>query len=247
MGSGAPMVILHGLFGSGDNWLTHGKYFAHNYEVFLVDLRNHGNSPHHSEMNFDVMAEDLLQFFADQDLRDVILVGHSLGGKVAMRFAQEQSFLLQKLVVIDMGVRSYKPHHQHIFDAIGAIDLASFKSRSEVEAIISPQINDPATTQFLLKNLYWKEPGTLAWRFNLPALSKNIANMTAGLPQEHQISSETLFIRGANSQYIRDEDLAGIKEIIPQFQLSTIPGAGHWVHAEAPELFRNSLSEFIAN
>jgi esterase len=245
LGSGPPLVILHGLFGSGDNWMTHAKFFADHFEVFLVDLRNHGHSPHHSEMNFQVMADDLFEFFADEGLRDVCLVGHSLGGKVSLRFAQQHSFLLSKLAVVDIGIRAYKPHHQHIFDAIGKLDLRVFKTRSEVEKIITPAIEDGATIQFLLKNLYWKDQGQLEWRFNLPVLEKNIANMTAALPSEPEIETETLFIRGANSNYIRDEDMKGIQTLVPHSEFVSIQGAGHWVHAESPEEFRAALSLFL--
>jgi esterase len=245
LGSGPPLVIVHGLFGSGDNWMTHAKYFAEQFEVFLLDLRNHGHSPHHPDMNFQVMADDLLEFFAEEGLRDVCLVGHSLGGKVSLKFAQEHAFLLSKLVVIDIGIRAYKPHHQHIFDTIGKLDLQLFKTRSEVEKVITPGIEDKATIQFLLKNLYWKDQGQLAWRFNLPVLEENIANMTVGLPSEPEIETETLFIRGANSNYIKDEDIPDIQTLVPHSEFVTIEGAGHWVHAESPELFRNALAQFL--
>jgi esterase len=245
IGSGPPLVIVHGLFGSGDNWMSHAKVLASRYQVFLVDLRNHGHSPHLPEMNFQVMSNDLLEFFAEEGLRDVCLVGHSLGGKVSMCFAQENPFLLSKLVVVDIGVRAYKPHHQHIFNTIGKLDLSAFTSRSELEKVIAPGVGDPATIQFLMKNLYWKEPGKLAWRFNLPVLEANISNMTAAIPSQPIVETETLFIRGENSHYIIDEDIPGISEIVPHSSFVSIPDAGHWVHAEAPELFRSALLSFV--
>lgn len=245
LGSGSPLVIVHGLFGSGDNWMSHAKALAEKYRVYLVDLRNHGHSPHTDVMNFESMANDLLDFFAEEGLRDVNLVGHSLGGKVSLCFAQENPFLLSKLVVVDIGVRGYKPHHQHVFNTIGNLDLSAFSTRSELEKVISPGIGDPATIQFLMKNLYWKEPGKLAWRFNLPILEANISNMTAAIPATPLVETETLFIRGANSHYISDGDIPGIKEIVPHSTFTTIPNAGHWVHAEAPELFRKALLSFL--
>ncbi|MBL7941172.1 MAG: alpha/beta fold hydrolase, partial [Flavobacteriales bacterium] len=155
-GSGQPLVIVHGLFGSGDNWATLAKRFATNFHVVVVDLRNHGHSPHADEMNYDVMAEDLFDTMAALGLRDVYLLGHSMGGKVVLRFAQLYSFLVTKVIVADIAPRYYAPHHASVIGALRALDFEKVKSRSEAAAILHAHLNDASTEQFLLKSLYWK-------------------------------------------------------------------------------------------
>jgi pimeloyl-ACP methyl ester carboxylesterase len=244
-GEGKPLIILHGLFGSSDNWQSLAKLWSGKFEVFTVDLRNHGRSPHSEEMNYDLMVEDLLDLFADQGLRDVLLLGHSMGGKVALRFAQEYPGLVARLVVVDMGVKEYKPHHGRIFEGLFHADAEHASSRNEVSDRLAPFVDDPATLQFLLKNLYWKEPGQLAWRFNLPSLFRAQAEVLKEIPENPRVEPPTLFIRGERSGYIVDTDLPNILNRVPNAIFRTIRAAGHWPHAEAPDEFYAVVTEFL--
>jgi esterase len=244
IGEGKPLFILHGLFGSADNWQTHAKKLAEHYTVYLVDQRNHGHSPHSDVMNYDVMAEDLLELVASEGHRDITLIGHSMGGKTILRFAQEHSFLIEKMIVVDMGIKGYAPHHDLIFQGLHAVDVEHCTSRKEAEERLAPYVSDFSTQQFLLKNLYWKEPGKLAWRFNVPVLESNISKIIAGLP-EGQIDAETLFIRGGQSGYILESDFADIKAKVPNSTIVTIEEAGHWIHAETPEKFIQVVWSFL--
>lgn len=243
MGEGQPMVILHGLFGFSDNWQTHAKKLAEYYRVILVDLRNHGHSEWSDAFSYDLMAEDIKELFDDLGLRKVILVGHSMGGKVAMLFAQKYDEYLEKLIVVDIGVKAYPMHHQHILAGMHAIDLEKIKVRSEAEAILKEHIDSDGVRQFLLKNLYWKEKGQLAWRMNLSVLEREMENILSALP-EKEVMLPTLFIRGELSNYILDEDFDHIEELFPDSDLITINGAGHWVHAEAPDEFMDAVLGF---
>jgi pimeloyl-ACP methyl ester carboxylesterase len=248
IGDGPPLIIIHGLFGSSDNWMTHARVFASGHRVTVIDLRNHGRSPHADGLfDFDVMASDVFDTLAAEGIRGVTILGHSLGGKVALRFAQLNEFLVDKLIIADIGVRQYKPHHQHIFDTLLPIDLSGFTSRGQVEELVSAGVGDPVTTQFIMKSLYWKEQGKLAWRFNVRALAANIANMTAAIPNSPQIQVPSLFIRGEKSDYIRSEDWPEIQSLVPDAELVTIPAAGHWVHADSPALFQQTVLDFIQN
>lgn len=245
-GSGQPLMIVHGLFGSSDNWQTHARSLAERYEVFLVDQRNHGHSPHSPEMNYDVMAEDLLEIVAEEGLRDIVLLGHSMGGKTVMRFAQQHGFLLDKLIVADMGIKTYKRHHDKIFEGLFHVDVEHVKSRKEAEERLKPFIEDPSTVQFLLKNLCWKAPEQLDWRFNLRVLHDRIDDILGGLPDE-QIMTETLMIVGGKSGYVPQQDFEPIRELIPNVRFRVLPDAGHWVHAEAPAEFMAAVEEFLQN
>jgi pimeloyl-ACP methyl ester carboxylesterase len=243
MGEGQPMVILHGLFGFSDNWQTHAKKLAEYYRVILVDLRNHGHTEWSDAFSYELMAEDIKELFDDLGLRKVILIGHSMGGKVAMLFAQKYDEYLEKLIVVDIGVKAYPMHHQHILAGMHAIDLEKIKVRSEAEAILKEHIDSDGVRQFLLKNLYWKEKGQLAWRMNLNVLEREMENILSALP-EKEVMLPTLFIRGELSNYILDEDFDHIEEMFPDSDLITINGAGHWVHAEAPDEFMDAVLGF---
>ena len=243
MGQGQPMVILHGLFGFSDNWQTHAKRLSEYYRVILVDLRNHGHSPWSDEFSYGLMAEDLKELFDSLNLSKVILLGHSMGGKVAMHFAQRYASFLEKLIVVDIGVKSYPQHHHHIIGGMHAIDLEAIKVRSEAEAILKQHIDSDGVRQFILKNLYWKEKGQLAWRMNLPVLEAKMSEILAEVPNK-EVMLPTLFIRGELSGYILDEDIATLEERFADSRLVTIQGAGHWVHAEAPEEFLDAVLSF---
>jgi pimeloyl-ACP methyl ester carboxylesterase len=250
-GSGQPLVILHGLFGTSDNWQTLGKGFADPahmqgkaLKVYLVDLRNHGHSPHSDEMNYGVMAQDIKELFEQENIQDAVLLGHSMGGKVAMYFAQEHAQLLDKLIVADMGAKAYPPHHQLIFEALMAVDLDKIKTRKEAEDIISEKIQEKSTVQFLMKNLYWSEREKLEWRMNLPVLYRDIDKIMVAVPDK-VCQVKTLFIRGEKSNYVLDEDWEDLHRMFPNSRLETIVGSGHWVHAEKPKEFFELVKDFV--
>lgn len=243
MGEGQPMVILHGLFGFSDNWQTHAKKLAEYYRVILVDLRNHGHSDWTEDFSYSLMAEDVKELCDDLGLNKIILLGHSMGGKVAMYFAQYYEELLEKLIVVDIGVKAYPMHHQHILAGLHALDLENMKARSEAEAVLKKHIDSDGVRQFLLKNLYWKEKGQLAFRMNLTVLDREMPEILSALP-EKEVMTPTLFIRGELSNYILDEDISELEDRFPDSYVVTISGAGHWVHAEEPERFLESVLGF---
>ena len=243
LGEGKPIMILHGLFGFSDNWQTHAKKLAEYYRVILVDLRNHGRSDWSEEFSYELMAEDVNELCNDLNLDDLILVGHSMGGKVAMRFAQLYEEKLYKLVVVDMGIKQYPMHHEHILAGIHAVKLDNVTARREAEEQMSPHIESYGIKQFLLKNLYWKEKGQLAWRMNVSVLEREMPNILSSAIEE-EVLTPTLFLRGELSNYILDEDFESIEELFPDSEFVTIADAGHWVHAEAPAEFLDALLSF---
>jgi len=245
-GQGQPLIILHGLFGQSDNWNTLAKKFAEQgFEVYIVDLRNHGLSPHSGVWNYQVMSEDILELINDNHLQQVILLGHSMGGKVAMQFAIKHPELLSKLIVVDIAPKYYPQHHTEVLDALNAVDFKVVKSRKDVETILSSFISDYGTKQFLLKNIYWKENSDLDWRFNLKVITEQIENVGELTPSNTVCYTPVLFIRGEASTYILDKDLDLIRDIFPNNVLETILGAGHWVHAEKPKEFYECVMKYL--
>ena len=243
LGEGKPMMILHGLFGYSDNWQTHAKKLAEYYRVILVDLRNHGRSDWSDDFSYEIMADDVLELCNDLGLEELILVGHSMGGKVAMHVAAKNEDLLEKLVIVDMGTKEYPMHHDHILEGINAVTLDNVSARSEAEKQMEPFIESEGIKQFLLKNLYWKEKGQLSWRINVQVLEREMAKIL-GAFQADEILTPTLFIRGAMSNYILDEDISSLELQFPDIEMETIENAGHWVHAEAPNEFLEALLGF---
>lgn len=238
VGSGKPLLILHGFLGMSDNWKSLGVQFAsEGFEVHILDLRNHGRSFQSEEFSYELMVQDIVQYCQEHHLEKINVIGHSMGGKTAMLLAARYPELVDKLIVADIGPKYYAPHHQDILAGLNAVDFSLKPSRTEVEAIVSNYIPDFGTRQFLLKNLYWQEPGQLAFRFNLPVFNKKITEIGVPLPSDLVFENPTLFIRGGNSNYILDEDFESINAQFPNASFETIPNAGHWLHAENPELF----------
>lgn len=246
-GEGKPLVILHGLFGSLDNWFSLAKAFADKHHIYLVDQRNHGQSPHSESHTYDEMAEDLFQFFKEHGLKDAVLIGHSMGGKTVMKFATQHSELLDKLIVVDMGVKAYPVHHDLIIRSMQALDLDNVSSRSEAEENLRHLLDeDESTIQFLLKNVYRRKnedgSASYAWRFNLDVIADDIEEM--GLPVLSGSKVETLFIYGTQSKYILEDDKDGILSIFPNSTFKPL-STGHWVHAQDPKGFVESVKNFI--
>lgn len=245
-GQGKPLIIIHGFLGMSDNWKSFGAlYAAEGFQVHIIDLRNHGKSFHSDEFNYTAMANDVLEYCQHYNLSTISIIGHSMGGKVAMLFATTYSDLVEKLVIADIGPKYYAPHHQDILAGLNAVDFSTKPDRAEVEEIVYPFIPDFGTRQFLMKNLFWVEPGQLAFRFNLPVFNAKIEIIGEALPEGNHFNQPTLFIRGGNSRYILDTDLPEIKNHFPEFELVTIPNVGHWLHAENPKLFFEETARFL--
>ena len=245
-GEGSPLIILHGLFGMSDNWISLSKQFAENgFLVYAVDARNHGRSPHSDEFNYPVMTEDVYQLMVDEGMASASVIGHSMGAKTAMWLACQHPDRVNKLIVADMAPRAYPPHHQSVLTAIHSVDLHHITSRKEAEIALQKTLRDSGTIQFLLKNLYHSQDEKLAWRFNLQGIEKNIESVGSSLPENFRYNGETLFLKGANSGYITEEDTASIKKHFPNALIETIADAGHWIHAENPAGFMSAALNFL--
>ena len=245
-GTGKPLLIIHGFLGMSDNWKSYSSlYVAEGFQVHILDLRNHGKSFHSDEFSYNVMSNDVLEYCNFHNLDKVSIIGHSMGGKVAMLFATTYPEKVDKLVVADIGPKYYAPHHQDIFAGLNAIDFSTKPDRTSVEETLYPFIPDFGTRQFIMKNLYWIEPGQLAFRFNLKVFNENIEVIGTKLPEDALFENPTLFIRGGNSKYILDADLPEIEQHFPNYQLATIPNVGHWLHAENPKLFFEETARFL--
>lgn len=245
-GQGKPLLIIHGFLGMSDNWKSFGSlYAAEGFQSHILDLRNHGRSIHSEDFSYEVMAQDVLEYCQQHNLEKIFIIGHSMGGKVAMLFATKYPEMMEKLIVADIGPKYYAPHHQDILAGLNAVDFSSKPDRTAVEEILFPFIPDYGTRQFLMKSLYWKEPGQLAFRFNLDVFNRKVEEVGKILPENAIFEKPTLFIRGGNSNYILDADLPEIKEHFPNLELATIPNTGHWLHAENPNLFFRETALFL--
>jgi pimeloyl-ACP methyl ester carboxylesterase len=245
-GNGKPLVIIHGFLGMSDNWKSFSSLYANEgFQVHLLDLRNHGKSFHSEDFSYDVMVYDVLEYCNYHQLDKISIIGHSMGGKVAMLFATTYPDQVEKLIVADIGPKYYAPHHQDILAGLNAVDFSIKPDRTEVEEILYPYIPDFGTRQFLMKNLYWVEPGQLAFRFNLKVFNDKIEEVGKELDTNKIYDGPTMLIRGGNSKYILDADLERIKRHFPNFQLVTIPNVGHWLHAENPKAFFEETYKFL--
>jgi esterase len=244
--SSKNLLIIHGFMGMSDNWKTLGiQYQEAGYNVHILDLRNHGKSFHSDDFSYEIMVQDVVNYCLDKNINSTQIIGHSMGGKVAMLLATTQPNLIEKCVVADIGPKYYAPHHQEILAGLNAIDFSDQPSRAAVEETLYPYIPDFGTRQFLLKNLFWVTPGQLAFRFNLPVFNSKIEEIGKALPSQAIFQKPTLFIRGGNSNYILDSDFEAIKLHFSQAIFETIPNAGHWLHAENPKLFFEITLNFL--
>lgn len=245
-GSGKPLLIFHGFLGMSDNWKSLGVQFASDgFQVHLLDLRNHGRSFHSDEFSYELMVQDVYDYCKTNNLEKINIIGHSMGGKTAMLFAVTYPEMIEKLIVADIGPKFYPQHHQTILEGLNAVDFSKKPSRNEVEEIVSNYITDFGTRQFLLKSLYWQEPGQLAFRFNLAVFNKKIEEIGKPLLENSVFSKPTLFIRGGNSNYILDTDFVIIKQHFPNSKIETISNTGHWLHAENPKVFYKMTRSFL--
>ena len=246
IGTGTPFLILHGFLGMSDNWKTIGNKFADDgYQVHLIDQRNHGRSPHTSQMNYKVMSQDIKDYCEVNSLKSIILLGHSMGGKVAMQIAGDFPVLLQKLIIVDISPKYYPPHHQEILQGLEALNNETITSRGDAEVFLAKFVPDKGTRLFLLKNLYWKTKEKLSLRLNLEVLSQSGEDIGMALSKNISFSKPTLFIRGGNSGYINEADEVLIDKHFPNSEIETIENAGHWVHAEKMKEFYSLVLKYL--
>jgi esterase len=243
--AGEWLVLLHGLFGSGDNLGALAKVLAADFRVVAVDLRNHGRSPHRPIMNLAAMAADIAALQDDLGIGSSDLIGHSLGGKVAMQLALSQPQRVRRLVIADIAPVVYTPHHQDIFAGLQAVDLTGLQQRSDADGPLSKFVRESGVRQFLLKSLYRDETG-FHWRFNLPVLLASYKELLAA-PSGAPFHGPTLFIKGELSDYILAEHESTIRALFPNFTFKMIAGTGHWLHGEKPAVFNKLVQQFLMN
>jgi esterase len=244
--AGEPLIILHGLLGSLDNWHSIAGELGAGFRVIAVDQRNHGHSPHSDEFSYDLMVADLLELIEDQKPGRINLLGHSMGAKTAMKFALQYPGKVSRLIIADMAPKAYPPGgHDDVFRALFAVNLSQIKSRKDGEEQISNHMDDFAVKQFLLKNLSRNPDGSYSWKMNLQGIYDNYANIIGPVVSDVQYTGPAMFIRGGRSGYVKDEDMEQIRELFPNSKLVTVEGAGHWLHAEAPAAFLKEVISFL--
>jgi len=245
---GRPLLILHGLFGNLKNWNWHARELGKEFSVYALDLRNHGESPHSPTMDYEAMAADVLEFIETRKFAEVNVLGHSMGGKVAMQLALANPERVSRLLAADIAPVAYSEErgdHENVFSGLLSIDLASVQSRSDAESALASHIDEPTVRQFLVSNLVRDEQGAYRWRFNLPVLHENYERLREGVGEVSVFDKPVLFIKGAGSNYIKEEDWPAIQRLFPRARVKTVMGAGHWVHAEKPQVFYKLVRDFL--
>lgn len=242
-GSGDPIIILHGFMGSLDNWQTFAKQLAEDYMVITVDQRNHGKSPHDDDFSYDLMAEDLKELMEAEWIHKAVIMGHSMGGKVAMKFTMLYPEMVEKLIVVDIAPKLYPRGHNDVLEAMNAVPIDRLTDRNEAESILAETIDDQGVRLFLLKNLKRQDEG-YKWKVNLPIVTEKYDAILARIKGD-SFDGPTLFIRGGNSKYVLDEDMDYIKVLFPEAELKTVDGAGHWIHAEQPRVLLEMVKAFL--
>jgi esterase len=244
-GNGEPLIILHGLLGSSDNWHSTCERLAEFLRVFALDQRSHGRSPHTDEMNYPAMAEDIRDFLARQGLERAHVLGHSMGGKTAMQFALLFPEKVSQLIVVDISPRKYPPKHETLLAALLALALDRYQTRKQIEEALAPSIPDLALRQFLLMNLARNSGGAFHWKIGLRQIHHNYQRLREAIDAEHPFPRSTLFIRGERSEYLVEQDMPAIQRLFPQARLQTIAGSNHLVHSENPPAFLAAVVEFL--
>lgn len=246
IGSGEDLIVLHGFLGMSDNWKTLGAKFAEQgFRVHLLDQRNHGRSFHSNDFSYEIMVNDLMAYMDANKIEKTAILGHSMGGKTAMFATCMQPNRFTRLLVADIAPKSYEPHHHEIINALLALDKENLTSRSQADELLAQHIKNWGIRQFLLKNLYRENKEELRFRFNLPVLSDQMETIGKSLPETYHFSKPTLFLRGGNSDYILEADHHKINHHFSQAKIKSIPNTGHWLHAEAPDVFFKLSLEFL--
>lgn len=243
--NGTPVFILHGIFGMLDNWHNIARELSINHIVYTIDARNHGQSPHSDEMSFQLMSEDLITLADALNISQFILVGHSMGGKTAMWAAHQFENRLLKLVVVDIAPKTYKKGHLPYFEALKSIDWSKLETRKEIDEALQKYESNIGVRLFLAKNIERNAEGKFELKCNIIGIENAYDEVISELTFHHQMNIETLFLSGANSNYIQEEDKAKILKYFPNAQFSSVSNAGHWVHAENPKEFLEKLMAFI--
>ncbi|WP_286239794.1 alpha/beta fold hydrolase [Neptuniibacter halophilus] len=244
-GEGEPLIILHGLFGTLENWGSQIKSLAERFQVIAVDLRNHGRSPHSDEMSYPLMAADILALMEQLNVSKAHILGHSMGGKAAMQLALNHPDRIDKLIVVDIAPVVYPRHHDDVFEGLFSIDLTSLKSRSQADSQLQALIKEPSVRAFLLKNLYRNEAGQFDWRMNLQALHDDYAQISAAPQGSSPYPKPVLFIKGANSNYLIPEYRDDLLGLFPKASYKVIQNAGHWPHAEQADSFSRMVLDYL--
>ncbi|MFP4374067.1 MAG: alpha/beta fold hydrolase [Spirochaetaceae bacterium] len=246
IGHGVPLVILHGLFGSGDNWRSLAGDFSARARVILVDMPNHGSSPHTDDMHYEAMAAAVRELLEELGLEPAVLLGHSMGGKVAMALALSSPALIRGLVVADIAPRSYSPRHGEIIAAMQEVAAAAPSSRREAEEILAERVPGKAVRSFLLKSLKPAGDGGYRWALNIDAIAGCYEHLTSWPEIEGRYDGPTLFIAGGTSDYVGPEDTDAIRHLFPHAVLKRIGNAGHWLHVEQREAFTELVLSFLS-
>ncbi|MCH6235274.1 alpha/beta fold hydrolase [Cognataquiflexum rubidum] len=244
-GTGEPLIILHGLFGSADNWYSIAKELEKDYTLYLVDQRNHGDSPHSEDWNYQVMAEDINELMETEGIESAYLMGHSMGGKTVMAFALQYPRKVKKLIVADIAPRYYPLHHHVILEGLNAIPMDQIKSRKDADDILSGYIKNMGIRQFLLKSLGRDEKGGFEWKINLKTITEKIEIVGEEIDSDHSFDNPTLFMGGENSDYIKESDKSDISRLFPNSNIIHLKNAGHWLHAEQPGAVIETVRAFL--
>ena len=244
-GQGEPIIILHGLFGMSDNWVSVAKDLSENYRVIIPDSRNHGLSPHSSIMDYKVMSEDLKDLISNLEINDFILIGHSMGGKVAMKFALENPNIVKKLIVVDIAPKRYPVHYKNVIEAFNSVDFSLINTRMEIDQQLKIYIEDEQVRQLMMKNLFWKSKNCLNWKLNIDSINKNFENLLEEITSINIFENSTLFLKGEYSDYLLDEDRNEILAFFPRTEFIEIRNASHWVHSDSKSDFVKSVQAFL--
>ena len=244
-GQGPLVVLIHGLFGSFENLGVIARALQDEFQVLNIDVRNHGRSPQSSDMSYPLLAADLAETLDSLALKPFALLGHSMGGKIAMQYALQNADKPQRLLLADIAPVGYPPRHNSIFAGLNSIDLTTLSSRAEADQLLAAYIQEAGVRQFLLKNLYKDPTEQFQWRFNLTALIDNYQQLLAAPESTQPYSGATLFIKGGNSDYIQAAHQPLILQLFPNASAKIIQGTGHWLHAEKPAAFSKIVSDFL--
>ncbi len=245
-GEGAPLVLVHGLFGSLENLGMVARLLAKGYQVHSLDMRNHGRSPHSHAMNYRLMAEDICHYLDQKGLERASFLGHSMGGKAVMQLALCHPQRVDRLIVADIAPVAYPPHHDAILEGLQALDLSGLTSRQQADEQLTPFVSEAAVRSFLLKNLIKAGAGQFAWRMNLQAIVQNYREIIVGQSGPAPFERPVLFVMGGKSDYLRAEHQPQVQALFPRASVRVIPDTGHWLHAEKPELFAKVVERFLA-
>lgn len=242
---GPHLCILHGLFGSLENWASQAKTLSAHFKVTSIDLRNHGRSPHFAQMGYREMAGDVLHLLDHLAIDKTHLLGHSMGGKTAMQFALDNTTRVDKLIVVDIAPKKYARHHEAIFNALDSINPATLNARNEADEKIKHAVPKAAIRTFWVQYLQRATHG-FRWKMNLPVLRDDYSRIAAAIQSTQPFSGDTLFIKGGNSDYIKAQDQAAIRALFPHARAKIIENTGHWPHVEKAAVFAKIVIDFLS-